>query len=43
MTDKHQDFSEEIDADGNGHLATAIFVGVILVILLFIYGLAMAA
>lgn len=33
----------EIDADVNGHLATALFGGVIVILLLVIYATAMAA
>ncbi len=43
MSEHHDQPAEEIDADTSGHLATALFAGVIVILLLVIYGLAMAA
>ncbi len=43
MTDHQDEPDSSIDADSNGHLAVALFGGVILLILVIIYALATAA
>jgi hypothetical protein len=43
MNENQYEPDNGMDADVNGHLAMALFAGVILIMLLIIYGLAMAA
>jgi hypothetical protein len=46
MTNEHEEVIEEQpvgDADTSGHLAMAMFIGVIVLMLVFIYALATAA
>lgn len=46
MIDERHERPDErplLDADTSGHLATAMFIGVILLMLVFIYALATAA
>ena len=43
MIENHQEPEPHIDADVDGRLAAALFGGVIVILLITIYGLAMAA
>lgn len=43
MTENNQHTPEETDADVRGHLATALFMGVIVFLLVAVFALAQAA